>query len=156
MKKVKLIIGLILAGFVALLIMQNKEYFFSKVGFRLDFYFRKYQIPEVHNVILFLAVFLVGLFIAYTFSLLSQYKSKKTLKNLNMTLKSQMEVISDLKSEIAVKDAQLKELSGLSQAFQKSAESVAQADSTRNDAGPAEVDAAKEVDATKEEENKIS
>ncbi len=150
MKKVKLIIGLIFAGFVALLIMQNKEYFFSKVGFRLDFYFRKYQIPEVHNVILFLAIFSVGLLIAYTFSLLSQYKSKKTLKNLNMTLQSQMEVISELKSEIATKDAQLKELSGPSQEPQQSAESVAEAALPKNDTAPPEVDSAKE------EENKIS
>ncbi len=150
MKKVKLIVGVVLAGFIALLIMQNKEYFFDTVSFRLDFYFAKYQIPEVHNVILFFAVFFIGLFIAYVFSLLGQYKSKKTLKNLNMTLQSQMEVISELRSEIAAKDTQLKELSGQNQEPRQPIESVAESVSLK-DAG-----ASSGADSTSEEENKIS
>ena len=134
MRNIKVILGAVIAGVFALIIIQNKGYFFNKVGFRIDLYFRKYQTPEVHNLMLFLAVFLFGLLLAYIFSLLGQYKSKKTLKNLNMTLKSQMEVISELRSEIEAKDSKIKEFSAQNKDFRHPVEVKAEGDSLNDPA----------------------
>ena len=72
MKKIKIAFWVIVIGFLALLMMQNQEFFFSKSSFSLDFYYKKYLTPEVPNALLFLAFFFVGLLIAYIFGLLGQ------------------------------------------------------------------------------------
>jgi cell division protein FtsL len=146
MRKIKIALWVVVFGFLALLIMQNQEFFFSKTGFGLDFYYQKYQIPKVPNVILFLAVFFIGLLIAYILSLFGQFKVKKTLKNLNATIKSQMEVISDLKGEIEAKDNKIEQLKS-----QKP-----EPEPVQESAAPAEKAASVEVDPTpEEEENKV-
>lgn len=146
MRKIKLAIGLIITGFLALLVLQNKAYFFNKVTFRLDFYYKSYELPEVYTALIFLAVFLLGLFISYIFNLLGQYKSKKTLKNLNMTLRSQMEVISDLKSEIATKDARIEQLSQQNNTAKPEAQMPSSPDA----------DVSETAESSEEEEKKVS
>lgn len=112
MKHIKLFFWVIIIGFLVLLIFQNQEFFFTKTPLNMDFYFNenKYPIPPVPNVLLFLAFFFTGLLIAYIISLFGQFKAKKTLKNLNLTLQSQMEVISGLRSELAAKNTQIEQL----------------------------------------------
>jgi uncharacterized integral membrane protein len=109
MKKMKIAFWVVVILLSALLIIQNQTFFFEKTSFGLDFYYKKYQTPGMPNVILFLVFFFIGLLIAYIFNLLGQFKAKKTIKNLNITIQSQMEVISGLKSEIATKDAQIEQ-----------------------------------------------
>mgnify|MGYP003564629394 CR=1 FL=1 len=110
MKKIKIAFWVAVIVLLALLIIQNQAFFFEKTSFFLDFYYKKYQTPRVPNVILFLLFFFTGLLIAYIYSLFGQFKVKKTLKNLNGTIQSQMEVISGLKSDITAKDAQIEQL----------------------------------------------
>ena len=146
MRKIKIALWVVIFGFMALLIMQNQDFFFSETGFGLDLYYQKYQIPKVPNVILFLAVLFIGLLIAYILSLFGQFKVKKTLKNLNATIKSQMEVISDLKGEIEAKDTQIEQLKSQKTESESGQESDA----------PTEKTASVEVDPTpEEEENKV-
>lgn len=146
MRKIKIALWAVVFGFLALLIMQNQDFFFSKTGFGLDFYYQKYQIPKVPNVILFLAVFFIGLLIAYILSLFGQFKVKKTLKNLNATIKSQMEVISDLKGEIEAKDIKIEQLKSQKTESESGQESTVPAEKT------ASVDVAP---TPEEEENKV-
>jgi uncharacterized integral membrane protein len=148
MRKIKIALWVVVFGFLAMLILQNQEFFFSKTGFGLDFYYQKYQIPKAPNVILFLAVFFIGLLIAYVLSLFGQFKVKKTLKNLNATIKSQMEVISDLKGEIEAKDTKIEQLT--------SQKAETEIESGQESAAPSETSASVEVDPTpEEEENKV-
>ncbi|MGD9211563.1 MAG: LapA family protein [Desulfobacteraceae bacterium] len=156
MKKIKIAFWVIVIGFLTLLMIQNKDFFFSKNSFNLDFYFRKYTTPEVPNALLFLAFFFVGLLIAYVFGLLGQYKSKRTVKDLKATMQAQMKVITDLKSDIVAKDAQIEQLSKVEEtaiSSTTSPETVVEPSvaSSIEDTVPVEVD-----DPTVEEEKKNS
>ena len=110
MKKIKIAFWILMVVFLALLMMQNQAFFFSKSSFSLDFYYKKYLTPELPNALLFLSFFFVGLLIAYISGLLEQYKSKRTVKDLKATLQSQMKVITDLKNDLAAKAEQIEQL----------------------------------------------
>jgi uncharacterized integral membrane protein len=103
MKKIKILFWVIIFGLLGLLIFQNQGFFLARNSFGLNLYFTQYQIPEAPNAILFVGAFLAGLLIAYIFNLFGQYKNSKTIKNLNATINSQVEMISRLKSEIGAK-----------------------------------------------------
>ena len=89
MNKVKTVFWLIIFGLIMLVFFQNREFFMAKQGFIIDLVFAKYQSPEVPNAVLFLALFLAGLLIAYFFGLAERFKLKKTIKNLNTKIASQ-------------------------------------------------------------------
>ena len=59
-----------------------------------------YHVQDLPNAIYFLAFLLLGLLIAYFFSLLERFKSNKTIKGLNATVDANIDVISSLKSEL--------------------------------------------------------
>lgn len=100
MKRTKLVLWIIILGFVALIIFQNKEFFLRKQSLGINLYFVNYHTPELHNAIIFLACFMAGVIVAYFFSLSERFKSNKMIKDLNSSVDSHLETISALKSEL--------------------------------------------------------
>ena len=102
MKKVKIFLWIIFLGFIAIVFLSNKDYFFyTKKSMQILVPFAEpYQFQEMPNAIYFLVFFLTGFLIAYFISLSGRFKSKKTIKNLNAAATSQLEEISGLKKEI--------------------------------------------------------
>ena len=102
MKKVKIFLWIIFLGFIAIVFLSNKNYFFNtKQSIQILVPFAEpYQFQEMSNAIYFLVFFLTGFLIAYFISLSERFKSKKTIKNLNAAATSQLEEISGLKKEI--------------------------------------------------------
>lgn len=102
MKKGTLIIWLIIMGFIALVIFQNKAFFIeSKSSIFLNLGITQpYQSPELPNAVLFLIFFFCGVIIAYIFSLSARFKAKRSLKKLNLTIASHLNQVAELKSEI--------------------------------------------------------
>ena len=100
MKKIKIALWVIIFGFLALVMFQNKVFFMDKQGFSINLYFTSYEIPEIYNAILFFVFFAVGLLVAYIFSLFSKFKSNKTIKDLKSSMTSSMQQMSVLKQEL--------------------------------------------------------
>lgn len=101
MKKIKLGFWLVIVVFLVLIIYQNQDYFKATRSLSLDLIITQYYTPEIPNAVLFLASFLGGLLIAYIFGLLAQFRARKTIKNLNTTINSQIEMITSLKQQAA-------------------------------------------------------
>ena len=100
MKKAKIAFWVIIGGFIALLAYQNWDFFMSTHGLRINLFFKEYHTPEIQNVILFLIFFCAGLLIAYFFSLLERFRSKKIIKNLTASLDQNEKMLTALKIEI--------------------------------------------------------
>jgi uncharacterized integral membrane protein len=101
MKKLKIVLWLIIIGFIAIIFFSNKDYLMAKQVFQIDFlYGEPLHTMELPNAIFFLAFFLTGFLIAYFISLSARFKSKKTIKNLNAAATSQLEEIAALKKEV--------------------------------------------------------
>ena len=103
MKKATLIIWVIIFGFIALVILQNKVFFLeSKTSVALNLgIVEPYQSPELYNAVLVLIFFFCGLFIAFLFSLSARFKAKRTIKKLNTTVASNINELNELKNEIS-------------------------------------------------------
>ncbi len=100
MKRVKIAFWIIVIGFIALVVFQNKFFFMAKQSLAINLWIKKYNTPEIANAIFFLVCFFAGLLAAYFASLSGRFKSKKTIKNLKTSLDSQSEIISELKEEV--------------------------------------------------------
>jgi uncharacterized integral membrane protein len=101
MKKIKLGFWLIIVVFLVLILYQNQDFFRATRSLSLNLIIAQYYTPEIPIAVLFLAAFLAGLLIAYMFGLLAQFRAKKTIKNLNTTINSQIEMITSLKQQAA-------------------------------------------------------
>ena len=112
MKKVKIAFWVIILGFIALIVYQNLSYFTAKQNFNLNLTFAKYEFPGIENYILFIVCLLVGFILAFFFGLSERMKSKKNIKNLQITVDSYLEKISTLKNELeAIKSSSVKKVS---------------------------------------------
>jgi len=101
MKKATLIIWLIIFGFIALVIFQNKTFFLARQTLHLNLGFvEPYNSPELPNAIVFLVFFFAGLLIAYLFGLSARFKAKRNIKRLNVTIAAHISELSQLRSEI--------------------------------------------------------
>ena len=100
MNKAKIIFLIIILGFVGIVIFQNKDFFMAEQSLVINLYFAEYTIPETAIIILFLVCFFVGLFIGYLYYLFMRLKSKKMIRNLNSTINSHLETISDLEKDV--------------------------------------------------------
>ena len=101
MKKLKIVLWLIIIGFIAILFFSNQDYFLAKQGLQMNLLFGEpFHKAEMPNVIFFLVFFLAGFLVAYFISLSDRFKSKKTVKNLNAAATSQLEEIAALKKEV--------------------------------------------------------
>jgi hypothetical protein len=79
MKKVKLILWVIIFGFIALFIFQNQTFFLAKNAFNLNLGIWAYLMPELHNAVLVLVFFCTGIIIAYLLKILAGFKVKLIL-----------------------------------------------------------------------------
>ena len=99
MKKAKIAFWVILFGFIALILYQNREFYMSQQSLGLNLLFFDYHTPEIPNAVLFLAFFFVGLLIAYFFSLFERYNSRKAIKTLTANLAASEKMLDALKME---------------------------------------------------------
>ena len=101
MKKVKMAFWVVILLLVALFFYQNKSILMAKQSLSYGLPFLDVQhAPELPFALFLLLSFLLGLLIAYFFSLSERFKSKKTIKNLNAAATSQLEEISALRKEL--------------------------------------------------------
>ena len=102
MKKRTLIIWLIILGFMALIIFQNKAFFLeSKTAISLNTWVTKpYQTPELANAVIVLFFFVFGLIVAYLFSLSVRFKGKREIKKLRGAEAAYLKELNQLKDEI--------------------------------------------------------
>jgi uncharacterized integral membrane protein len=101
MKKVKIVIWIIIIGFLAIIFFSNKDYFLAKQSLQIKIpHIAAKSFKELPNVVYFLVFFVIGFLVAYFLSLSERFKSKKTIKNLNTAATSQLQEISDLKKEM--------------------------------------------------------
>lgn len=108
MQKVKIIVWIIISGFIGLVLFQNKVFFLEKQIFDIDLMIRQYHSPQIYNGALFLGCLLTGLLLSYFSSLLERFKAKKTIKHLdaqvatyNDKIESYNKKIVSLESELA-------------------------------------------------------
>lgn len=100
MKKVKIAFWMVILGFLALLVYQNKDFFLSEHSLGINLYFFQKNTPDLPNAVLFAIFFLSGWLIAYFFSLFDRYKANKTIKNLNYQIASYQGTLDQMKQEI--------------------------------------------------------
>ena len=101
MRKVKIVLWIILIGFIAIVFLSNKDYFLAKQSIQIKIpHIVDKTFKELPNAVYFLVFFIVGFLVAYFLSLSERFKSKKTIKNLNTAATSQLKEISDLKKEM--------------------------------------------------------
>ena len=102
MKKATLTVWVIIFGFIALVIFQNKGFFLeTKTSIGLDLgIVEAYKSPELPNAVFILIFFLCGIIIAYFFSFSARFKAKRTIKKLNTTIASHMNEMTELKGQI--------------------------------------------------------
>lgn len=100
MKKVKIAFWIILIGFLGLLFYQNQDYFLSKHILRLDLMSTNYQTPELPNAVFLIGFLVIGLLIAYIFSLIDRFKANKTAKFQQSTIDSQQSAIGEMQKEV--------------------------------------------------------
>jgi len=102
MKKLKLFLGLIVVIFIALLIYQNREYFFAlqALSFSLGVETWNWTAPPAQNVAYMGGCLLIGLLYAALISFSLKLKSKKAIKLLNAKNADHLEEIASLKQEL--------------------------------------------------------
>lgn len=101
MKKVKIVIWLIILGFVGVVIYQNWSYFGTRATpLAINLGFGEYLIPEFPNIVFLLLCFATGLLIAYFHGFVGRFKSDRMIKKLDAATTSQYEEISGLKREL--------------------------------------------------------
>ncbi len=83
MKIAKLILWVIIFGFITLFIFQNQTFFLTKNAFNLNFGIWEYLMPELHNGVLVLVFFCTGLIIAYLINFSARFKVKLILWVIN-------------------------------------------------------------------------
>lgn len=88
MNKIKAVFLVVIFGLILLIFFQNDGFFLDKQSLRINLLFFKYQSPEVHNAVIFLAFFLFGLLISYFLGLPERYRLKRTVKHLAARLDS--------------------------------------------------------------------
>ncbi len=99
MKNAKIAFWVILFGLIGLILYQNRDFYMSRQSLGVDLIFFNYHTPEIPNAILFLGFFFIGLLIAYFFSLLERFNSRKTIKNLSDSLRASEKILEALKAE---------------------------------------------------------
>jgi uncharacterized integral membrane protein len=101
MKKVKLVVWMLIIALVAIVIYQNRDFFWdSKKSLAVDLAFAKYQIPEVEHLIIFGAFFAAGFLLGIYFLISRGLKKKKLVKALKAQVKEQTEKADTLEEEL--------------------------------------------------------
>jgi uncharacterized integral membrane protein len=101
MKKVKLVVWMLIIAFVAIVIYQNRGFFWdTKQSLAVDLAFAKYQVPEVQLLVIFGAFFAAGLLLGLYFLMVRGLKKKKKVKTLKTQVKEHSEKAAVLEEEL--------------------------------------------------------
>ncbi len=103
MKKVKLIVWLLVLGFMALVIFQNEDYFFNaEQSLRLNLWvFPEYHSPQLPTVFFYLVFFVYGLIVAYCFGLPERFRNRKAIKRLTTADTQREKAMAELNTQLA-------------------------------------------------------
>jgi len=102
MSKLKTWIWIVIVILLMVLFFQNQSGFMAKRSLRLNLYVVSYQTPSLPDGLYFLGTLVIGLVLAYFFSLPDRFKSRKTIKNLTSSLAQNSQEMIALKKEIDV------------------------------------------------------
>ncbi len=100
MKKFKIVIWLLIIAFIGVVIYQNKSFFLQKEVFHLDLIAKVYATPEIPVAAVFVGFFVVGLLVAFLFSIPGRLRAGRTIRSLNDTIRSQGAELSAVKTEV--------------------------------------------------------
>jgi len=101
MKKVKIVFWLLLLALLAGIVYQNQQELMKPLIFHLDpGVVDPYQTPAVPLVVILAGLFLLGLLIAYFYSLYGYFRQAKTIKHLHATVAAQTEEIETLRRQV--------------------------------------------------------
>jgi len=100
MKKFKIVIWLLIIAFIGVVIYQNKGFFLQKEVFHLNLIAKTYATPEMHVAVVFVGFFVVGLLVAFLFSIPGRLRAGKTIRSLNDTIRSQGAELTAMKTDV--------------------------------------------------------
>ncbi|MDY0133241.1 MAG: LapA family protein [Desulforegulaceae bacterium] len=100
MKKFKITAGLVFLALILLAGWQNQEYFILKNGLDLNFYFKKFSIPQTANGLYWIICFVTGFLLSYFSSLAFRFKAQRKIKMQNQTIENYRETVLELKNEV--------------------------------------------------------
>jgi hypothetical protein len=101
MKKFKLAFWIVILGFIGLIVYQNRELLFESESLGINLMFAEYQTPKLPMALFFAVVFLLGLLIGYVPGLFERFKSGKTIKKQQETIRAQQGALDEMKKDIA-------------------------------------------------------
>ena len=103
MNKAKLIIWLLVLGFMGLVVYQNEGHFLNvQESLRLNLgVFPEYQSPQLPLVFYHLVFFLYGLLVAYCFGLPERFRNRKAIKRLTIAATQQEKAMTELNTELS-------------------------------------------------------
>jgi hypothetical protein len=103
MNKVKLILWLLVLGFMGLVIFQNEGYFLNtEQSLRINLgVFPEYHSPQLPVVSFHLAFFLYGLIVAYCFGLPERFRNRKAIKRLTAAATRREKAMAELNTELS-------------------------------------------------------
>jgi uncharacterized integral membrane protein len=104
MKKVKIFFGLLVLGLTALFAYQNRGFLLQRHEISLNIGFADYHANQPIAIYL-LAVFFAGLLLVFFLSLTRQFKSRRTIRNLNGELEAEKERVRELEMKLAQAEA---------------------------------------------------
>jgi hypothetical protein len=96
MKKIKLALWVAAFAVLALVIIQNRDFFMSDPVLYLNLYFLQYQLPEWPVAALFLCVFIFGALLTNLSALGGRIKSTQCINRLNKALAECSKKIADI------------------------------------------------------------
>ena len=100
MKKVKIALFLIVAGFLGLAIYQNLPYFQTQQSLVLNLKFWSREFPPIANGLYFVGCFALGFLIMFFMSLVSRFRANKMIKALKAENVSHLQAIAALRDEL--------------------------------------------------------
>jgi hypothetical protein len=103
MNKAKLIIWLLVLGFMGLVVYQNEGHFLNaQESLRLNLgVVPEYHSPKLPMVFFYLVFFLYGLIVAYLFGMRERFRSRKAIKRLTIAATQREEAMTELNTELS-------------------------------------------------------
>ena len=108
LNKIKNFLIILCVLFLTVVVYQNKSYFFSKTSFTINLFFKKFDTPDIYNIVIcffFGAICFIIFLIMHT---LAWYKEKQYVKLLS-SIEGRLEEESREKEEIQEKTKKLEE-----------------------------------------------
>jgi hypothetical protein len=103
MNKAKLIIWLLVLGFMGLVVYQNEGHFLNvQESLRLNLgVFPEYHSPQLPMVFFYLVFFLYGLLVAYCFGLPERFRNRKAIKRQTIAASQREKAMAELNTELS-------------------------------------------------------